>query len=315
MSDSHSKKILASINAEDFVGRARETETLQRHARGETKSPGLLLLSAPAVGASEILRQTYDRIFREQNGAIPFYFAVKESDATAKNCAVRFLKTFIAQTVAFRHRDARIFDASPDVCELAELATPDDAHWINRLVAACQNESRLNDDRAFVRSCLSAPLRAAAYGANSFAMIDDLHEADFLSGEISFIEELKEIFSRSAIPFVFAGRRRFLLSAAQTGNAKLADAEILKIESLKFPDAGILAENLAGKYASKINEQTRDLIARQLGGNPTFIKFILQSASEKRLDLDSFQKVEQVYTDEIFGGRMTRFYDSIFQKI
>jgi len=314
MSDVQSNKILAAVSAEDFIGRTRETDTLQRHAMGETKSRGLLLLSAPGVGASEILKQTYDRLFREQNDVVPFYFAVQGSDVTAKNCAMRFLQTFIAQIVAFRRQDASIFDASPELAELAELAG-DDGQWIDRLVAACRNESALNDDRAFVRSCLSIPFRAAAHSTNSFVMIDDLHEADFFSAEINFIEELKEVFSRATIPFVLAGRRRFLLSATQAGNAKITDAEILKIEPLKFSDAGLLAETLAGEYALEINDQTRDLIARQFGGNLTFINFLLQAASERHLNLDSFQRIEQVYTDELFGGRIGKFYDSVFRKI
>jgi len=314
MNDLKSNKILATVKAEDFIGRARETEALQRHASGETKSRGLLLLSAPAAGASEFLKQTYDRLFREQSDVIPFYFAVKESDKTARNCAARFLQTFIEQTMSFRRQGARIFDASLEIGELAELAADGGGYLTDRHAAACQNESALNDDRAFVQNCLSAPFRAA-HGANSFVIVDDLHEADFLSGEINFVEELKEIFSRATVPFVLAGRRRFLLSAVQAGNGKMTDAEVMKIELLNFSDAGLLAESLAGKYALKINDQTRDLIARQFGGNPTFIKFLLQAADERHLNLDSFQKIEQIFTNELFGGRTGKFYDSVFRKI
>ena len=309
------EKILATVSASDYISRTSEMETLLRHARGETKSRGLLLLSAPATGASELLKQIYDRLFSVQSAAIPFYFAVKESDKTVKNCAARFLQTFIAQTVAFRHQNKKIFDVSPDISELAELAVPDDKLWIDRLIAVSQSESRLNDERAFIKSCLSAPLRAAAYGATSFVMIDNLDGADSFSGDADFIEELKEIFNRSTVPFVLAGRRRFLLNAARTGNMKLSEAEILRIEPLDFTDAGLLAENLAEKYAVKINEQTRDLIARQFDGNPAFIKFLLQASNEKQTDLDSFQRVQQVYTDELFGGRIGKFYDTVFQKI
>ncbi|HLM61651.1 MAG TPA: ATP-binding protein, partial [Pyrinomonadaceae bacterium] len=64
----------------------------------------------------------------------------------------------------------------------------------------------------------------------------------------------------------------------------------------------------------KISEQTRDLIARQFDGNPAFIKYIFQAASERKADLDSFRQVEQVYTDELLGGRIAKFYDSIFRR-
>ena len=309
------EKVLATIKAEDFIGRTGETESLLRHASGENSSGGLLLLSAPAVGASEVLGQVYDRLFYEQGDTIPFYFSLNDTDKSAGQFALRFLQTFLQQTVAFRRQDAKILDASPDVCEIAELAVPADGYWIDRTVTTCRTESKLNDKRSFIRSCLSAPLRAAAHGANVFVMIDNLHEAEHFAGEINLIEEIKEIYSRAGVQFVLAGRRRFLLNAARTGNTKLTGAETLQIEPLAFADAGLLTENLAEKFKVKINEQTRDLIARQFDGNPTFIRFLFEAASEKKFNLDSFQSVEQIYADEMFGGRIGRFYDTIFQKI
>ncbi len=308
---------MATVEAKDFIGRTRETEMLLRRADGEAESGGLLLLSAPHAGATELLKQIYDRLFSGQSQVIPFYFAVRKSDKTAKNCAVRFLHAFIAQTIAFRHQEPKIFDAAPDIRELNELASPDDAHWIDRLTNAArlQPSSELDTDSAFVKNCLSAPLRAAAHDANSFVMIDNLHEAESFSGDVDFVEELKEIFSRSTISFVLAGRRRFLLNAVQTGNTKLTAAKHLRLEPLDFSEAGLLAENLAEKYAVRVNEPSRDLIARQFGGNPTFIKFLLQAASQAEMDLDSFQKIERLYTDELFGGRIGVFYDSVFREI
>jgi serine/threonine-protein kinase RsbW len=309
------EKILSTVSAVDFIGRARETDALLQHAQGENAPRGLLLLSAPALGVSEILRQTYDQLFFAQDETIPFYFSLKKSDKTAKQAALRFLQTFLRQSVAFRRKDAKILDVGGDVCELAQLAVPSDGYWIDRLIETCESESKLNDERAFVQNCLSAPLRAFASGANAFVMIDDLHEAEHFTGEIDFVEEIREIYSRSTVRFVFAGRRRFVLGAMQTGNARLNDAEILQVEPLAFTDAGFLAENLAGKHDVKINEQTRDLIATQFGGNPSFIKFLFQAAGERRKNLDSFQKVEQIYTDELFGGRIGRFYDRVFDEI
>ena len=219
------------------------------------------------------------------------------------------------QSVAFRRRDAKILDFGGDLGELSQLAVPSDGHWIDRLIETCESENRLGDERAFVRNCLSAPLRAFGFGAGSFVMIDDLHEAAHLSGDVDLVGELKEIYARSNIQFVLAGRRRFVLTQAQTGNIGLDAAEILSVGPLDFADAGFLAENLAGKYDVEINEQTRDLIATQFGGNPTFIKFICQAAGERKQNLDSFQMVEQIYTDELFGGRIGRFYDHIFGRI
>lgn len=313
--DLNYEKILSAVSAEDFIGRESEMDVIWQHAAGETASRALLLLSAPALGVSEVLRQTYDRLFSAQDLVIPFYFSLRKSDKTAKQAALRFLQSFLQQAVAFRRKDSKILDFGGDVIELSQLAVPSDGYWIDRLIETFQSESRLNDERAFVRNCLSAPLRAAANYALSFVIIDDLHEAEYLSGEVDFVEEIKEIFARSEIPFVLAGRRRFVLSAAQSGNVRLDDAEIVQIEPLSFAEAGRLSENLAGRFEIKINEQTRDLIATQFGGSPAFTKFIFEAASDKNQNLDSFQRVEQIYTDELFGSRIGKFYDKIFSEI
>ena len=315
MSNLSQTKILAAVSAEDFIGRKREIEAILTHAKGEKAQRGLLLSGAPALGTSELLRQAYDRLFREQGETIPFYFALRKSDKTAKNAALRFLHAFLQQTVAFRRQETRILDAAPEISELAELAIPSDGSWIDRLIAGSENESELSDDRSFTQSCLSAPLRAAAHDAKSFVIVDNLHEAAYFSDEINFIEELKEAFSRADIPFVFAGRRRFLFGAMQAGGTKFENFETLELETLDFTEAGLLTERLAEKFALKINDQTRDLIGVQLGGNPAFTRLIFQGASEKNTNPDSFHRVEQVYADAIFGGRIGKFYDRIFEQI
>ncbi len=306
---------MASVLEEDFIGRTRELDKLLHHGKGKTKSHGLLLLSAPAIGASELLRQIFDHFFFKQNETIPFYFSLESSDKTIKQTASRFLQTFLQQVVAFRRKDEKILDASPDIDELAQLAVASDGFWIDRLIASCRSENVLNDERLFIKNCLNAPLYAAAHGVDVFVMIDDLHNVEYLSGETALIEEIKEIYSRAEVQFVLAGRRRFLLNSVQTGNTQLYETEILQLESLDFADAGILAENLAEKYKIKISDQTRDLISRKFLGNPSFIKFLFQAAKEKNCNLENFHYVEQVYTDEIFSGKINGFYDSVFDEI
>ena len=223
--------------------------------------------------------------------------------------AVRFLQSFLQQTIAFRRQNPDILNSSPEIRELAEIAAPSDAIWVDRLVENCQTENRLGDERAFVRQAFSAPLRAAAHGAKVFVMLDEFDEAENFSDEINLAIELKEIFDRSETPFVFSGRRRFLFNELRENYVSH------ELKPLSFSDAGILAENLAERFAVKINEQTRDLIAVQMQGSPLFMRFLFQTASEKKLDFDSFQKVERVYAEEIFGGRVKGFFEKVFNEI
>ena len=303
--------ILAAVRAENFIGRQIDLEAILRHAAGKSDAREMLLLSAPKLGASELLRQIYDQLFNGQAETIPFYFAARAADENAADAARRFLLNFVRQTVAFRRRDAGIVTAAPNLRELAELAAPEDGHWIDRLTEmAAAAETGLADERAFVRNCLSAPLRATAAGAKIFVMIDDLHETFDWTGEIDFFAELQSVFAHSAMPFVLAGRRRFLYGASGVEN--YSTRELLPLD---LSSAGLLAENLAARYDIKINDQTRDLIAVQFGGNPFFITSIFQAANEKQINLDSFHHLEKIYADDLFGGRAGKFYDGEFAKI
>ncbi len=310
MSNLDLNRKLSTIPEEDFIGRTSELDKLLHHGKAKTKSRGLILLASPSAGATELLRQTFDHFFFNQTETIPFYFSLDASDLSAKESALRFLKTFLKQVVAFRRRDAKILEASADIDELAQLSLPADGFWIDRLIASCRAENVLNDDKLFIRNCLTAPSYAAAHGVNSFALIDNLHEVEKIAGKTDFLEEIKEVYSRADVQFVLSGRRRFLLNTIQSGKTQLYENEVLQLEPLEFPDAGILAENIARKYEIKINDQTRDLISRKFLGHPLFIKFLFQAAREKGSNLDNFHSVEQIYTSEMFNGKIGDYYDA-----
>ena len=308
-------KVLSHLAAEDFIGRTREMDEVLRYAKGQTDSKGMLVLSAPACGLSEFLRQTYDQLFYEQGDIIPIYFSFSKNDKTAEQVGKRFLQAFLLQVVAFRRGAAHLLDSAPDICEIAEVAVPADGVWIDRLISACESNSRLKDERSFVKQAFSAPLRAKAHEANIFVMFDNFEYVENIKGEINLLDELKEIYERSAVPFVFAGRRRYVLNAIQSGTTRLQNADVLRLRSLETSDAILLTEHLAEKTQVKINPQTLDLIIQQFDSNPVSLTSIFLSAQENGKNLDSFQKVEQLYVDSVLGGRICRFFETHVDEI
>src|SRR5688572_13188518 len=100
-------KIFAGRPAADFVGRSKEIDRLFAQARSATDG-GILVLAAPGAGASELLRQVYDRLFHEQREIIPFYFRVPRNLSGSREMAEDFLLEFIRQLVAFRRQDPTI---------------------------------------------------------------------------------------------------------------------------------------------------------------------------------------------------------------
>lgn len=297
------KRILSRVEPGDVVGRSTHFERLVECAKG---NGGLVLLSAPSAGLSEILRTTFDRLFNDRGETLPFYFEVRKSDRTAKGVALRFMSEFMLHAVAFRRQDKRILDIAPQIDEIADLASPDDGYWIDRLVDSLVGDQGSNEPRAWVRNCLAAPSRAAASGVKPFVLFDNVHPAfDLEQGEELF-EDICDIFGRGKVPFVLGGSRRALYAKTSF--------ETMLVEPFSFAEAGELVEKHAERVGVEINEQTRDLIAVQLGGNAGNISKLLASAVSAQVGLNSFDQVQKVYGDEIFGGRIARELDAILER-
>ncbi len=307
MAHSFHKRILAECPAEDFVGRADEMDRLLHYAKNSGGSGPLTVMAAPGVGVSELLKRTYDKLFQEQTSVIPFYFALSKTAETAHQTAQRFLHQFLLQTVAFRRKDDVILGWYPDVCELAELAVPADGHWIDRLVEACSRDCAVNDGHTFLQTCLSAPIRAAASGAHVFVMIDHCHAAAHSDEQAKVFNAIKSIYRNSSVAYVLAGRRRFAFDEA--------NGERLVIEQLSFAETSLVVEKNAARFGVTTNDEARDLIANQFHGNAAFIRFMFQAAAEKYDHLESFLNVQKIYTQEIFGGRIRRYYDAVVKTI
>src|SRR5919199_6282038 len=92
--------ILGRVAPEEFVGRGDALRDVVRLAAPEAEERGLLVLAAPSVGASELLRQAYDELFRERTDAIPIYFALTRNEKTVTGAAQQFLQTFLQQLAA-----------------------------------------------------------------------------------------------------------------------------------------------------------------------------------------------------------------------
>src|SRR5205085_2248723 len=170
------RRILGRLTPENFVGRSDDLRALTDLALPAHETRGLIMLAAPAAGVSELLRQAYDRLFRQRGGATPIYFAWSRQDQTTATAVRRFLHTFLTQLVAHRRDDPALVHAPPPLRDLIDLAAPQDYEWIERLIEIFERTRDGQDERALVRLCLSAPHAAAARGARTVLLFDDVQQ-------------------------------------------------------------------------------------------------------------------------------------------
>jgi serine/threonine-protein kinase RsbW len=298
MASGPQKKIFANCDRIDFAAREDELATILSFADGGS-GDGLLLSCEPGSGATELLRQAADALFSRDVKVAPFYFRFSQRESS-KQASRRFAYEFILQTVAFARQRPSLFSTSPSIDELLSIAPPRDSEWIGDLHRAITNSE--NDDIGMLgRICLSAPFRAAASGTPSVLLIDGLHHA----GEIS--DEIAPAFERSNVPYVIAGYRRHQFSGLKGKRHELVRPGFL--------NAGQVVASIAKRRGVRINDECRDLIAAQCGGNLALADAWILDAADGGTALTSFLSTEQAYTGSLFGGRVGRYFAGVFESV
>ncbi|MDT5295061.1 MAG: serine/threonine-protein kinase RsbW [Acidobacteriota bacterium] len=311
------RRILARAAPEAFVGRGEQLRELTALASPKSGPQGILLLAAPHVGVSELLRQAFDELFRQRGGPAPVYFAFTRSDAAATSAARRFLHTFLTQTVAHRRDDPALVSASPTLRSLLDLAAPQDYEWVERLIQSFERAQDEGDERALVRLCLGAPQQAAAGGVRTVVMLDDLHLAEHLRGEVALGPATAQAAAQSGMSYVIAGPRRRLIDLLNGASqaAGLDGQRRLHLERLKEPDARALVEGYAQRLGVALSEETRDLIVQQFEASPYLITSLLDAANAAGASLSSFRDFQRLYVDELLGGRIYRRCNSVLEEV
>ena len=283
--------------------------------RAEQK--GVLLFAAPQSGVSELLRQTFDELFRQRGGPAPIYFAFTRADAATTAAARRFLQTFLTQVVAHRRDDPALVSATPTLRTLLDLSVPQDYEWVERLIQDFERAQSETDERALVRLCLGAPQQAAAHGVRTVVLFDDIHAAEGLRGELMLGAAVAQSAAQWGVPFVIAGPRRRLLDLLN-GSLPLAALDGLRrlhLDRLMEADARTLVEGLAQRLGVLLNDETRDLVVQQLEASPYLIAAILDAARTTGATLTSFRDFQSLYVDELLGGRVGRRYASVLEDV
>jgi serine/threonine-protein kinase RsbW len=313
----YGRQILGRVKRDQFIGRTAELERLISHAQRSSSGAAraLLILLAPLAGVSELLRQTFDSLFDRREEVVPIYFALPRAETTAVSAAIEFLNTFLVQYIAYRRDEPTLCHASLTLSDLVKLAPPADVVWIEELIEAYNQQRFGDDDREFVRFCLTAPVRSLPADARPFVMFDAVQLANYVDSSVPFAIEIVRALRSGGNPFVLAGLRREVLDAVTRAGNTSAELTLMRLDELGEEDARNLVASTARRQQVSITDQTRDLLVQQLEGSPFFITAMLEAAGEKHLALDSYFACERLYVDELMGGRLNRYFSSVLEHV
>ncbi len=304
-------RILGRVSAADYVGRDAELRQIVRHASAVDGPCGLIVTARPDAGASELLRQSYDRLFARRGDPVPLYFAFRRDEDGAQAFALKFFQSFLQQFVAYRRVDPLLCNAQLTFNDLLELSLPPDYELLSSTVDSFQREQSSPENLMLL--CLSLPHRFAAAGRPIFPLIDCLRLPS-VPQERAFSQQLISAMERAETPFVLAALRRQsaqLIHGFDDGDG--CGHSLIHLDRLTDEAATQVVEMMSRRYGVEVDDATRDLIGQQLNASPVLITAFLESAREKKASLTSFRACQQMYVDELLGGVFKRFFQRVIE--
>src|SRR5438046_1337825 len=228
-------RILATVNQDRFVGRDAELRDLVRHSSSADDSQALIVMATPDGGASELLRQAYDRLFSQRGDPAPVLFAFNRSDSSRTNTARRFFQTVLQQFIAYRRVNPSLCKATVTFNDLLDLSLPSDYELITNLIEAFQREQASETD--LISFCFGLPGRLRAAGRAIYPLIDSTGVGAFRE-DLLIGHQLARQMAKADVPFVVAGLRRQVNDLIHNSNGGgWETASIIHLDKLSEPAA------------------------------------------------------------------------------
>ncbi|MCP4696642.1 MAG: hypothetical protein GY862_07320, partial [Gammaproteobacteria bacterium] len=276
-------------NPELFTGRKKELAFLlkwvARIKRERSKSTAVL--SRRKTGKSALMQRLYNIVFHNDDGVVPFYFEIRETDQWLGTFCEDFFLTFIYQYIAFKTRDKKYLTIAvkKDFEEAVIICREKGLDYLVNLIEEVHSRYRQEDADAMWDLVRDAPRKVAEYKDESVVqMIDEFQHinrfifkdkegtrrADKLAGSYLHTAEYRNaplLISGSWIGWLMNDLITLLPGRFKTHHLQ----NVPEDEAIEM----IFKYSLMAKVP--VTEQTVFLIARLTEGNPFYISVLFDS--------------------------------------
>lgn len=317
MKDSSSRKILSHIAEDEFVEREVELSRICSLARGSASIA--LLLGRPRVGKTELLRQSFDRLFNEGGEAMPFFYVLRRSCLNSQKFAGDYFSQFLAQFIAFRRNDPRLIQAADEpLAVISRAAVPEDYLWVRSVVDSFLRASQSGDPASLVHFALSVPAVVAAHsGLTPMVMIDNWQLIVDTEIHTAFTRAMESVGAREQQnpKYLFTGLRRSVTESIPPNHEMFDRTEVVSLEPISNESFVKLTRRLADLLGVETSDSTIELMAQQLNCDVFYARAILTAASSRGLPLKTFLEFERLYASEVLSGRIGQYIDALLRDV
>ncbi|HJQ22418.1 MAG TPA: ATP-binding protein [Blastocatellia bacterium] len=336
------KQVMSRLADDEFFDRQAELERVLALGRrrsalrppslesdADTQSPrdsvrgrrvaNALLLGAPRVGKTELLRKAFDRLFTEGVETVPVYYALKSYSLDGERLARDFFAQFLAQFIAYRRHDPRLIEAASEpLAVITRAAPPEDYIWVRAMVDAFNRAAATGDPALMLRSAWQAPaLVAARAQLSAFVMLDNFHLlADSPVIRAELVRALTAEQAGPAAPaYLLCGLRRVMASLMPPDEELYRRLELISIEAMTDEPIEKMIRAMATALDVEVSDSTVELMIQQLGRDLFYIRAVLDAAAARGAGLKTFMDFERVYTDEVLSGRINHYLCALLRDV
>jgi serine/threonine-protein kinase RsbW len=317
-------QVLGRLAADEFFDRQSELEHITALGSRPRLGAGALLLGSPHAGKTELLCQSFDRLFSDSGDVIPIYYRVRPDLVDPREFGRDFLATLLSQFVAFRRSDPEIVWGAHQLLEVQPLALPEDYSQIRRIAEAAGRAEGLSDSTSLLRLALRAPVDlASATGLRILLLIDDFHhlvtsEQPLVRSEFNNALRARPRPHQTGVGsgaatgsiYVLSGLRRPMLGLLPAEEEFFDKFELIRMRSMADDTLDTLISQLASRSGIHVSDSTRELMIQQLGRDLFYIRALVSAATSRGAGLKTFIEFERVYTEELLNGRIGHYLDA-----
>lgn len=327
MSDSTSRPILSRLSDDEFVDRELEVARLCGLAKGSRSDTAAqkhslsnaLLLGAPRVGKTELLRNCFDRLFHENGEVLPFYYSFRGPRLDSIKFANDYFSQFLAQFVAFRRNDSGLISVVNEPLAVITRAAPSEEYlWVRSMVDSFRRATESGDTSLLVRCALSAPAAAGdRAGLHPLVMIDNCH---LLASSELLVEFLRALVvsgtsEQPGTAYVLTGLRRLVTELIPPEEELFDRLEMIHVEPLSDEHLETIIRHRARLLGLEISESTTELMIQQLNRDLFYTRAIIDAAASQAASLKTFIEFERLYTSEVLRGRIAHYFDALLREV
>lgn len=310
--------ILSQLNSDEVLLRTSSAEDEIYQAAVLKNARAVLVIGRPQSGKSELLRLTYDRLFREQGRTLPIYFSLRRDRLSPGKFAKDFLLTLLRQYLAFVNHDPELVPRYElTERDLLNLASANEYAVLKDLIEGYEARVTEEDKRPLVRYALGLPQRLASRSPYHITIL--LDEAQWLD-RIVTDEEVANLLGEvllqpHSVSFILTGQQRALLDQLASEEAVIGTVKLLHFGPPDLPSLQELVQRWCAQDNVAFEAEIGRLAVHQLDSNLFYLRSLTAAASERKMWFDKGADFERLYVSELLQGRIAHYFSRLLRQI